>query len=122
MKGNPYRKDGQVLKRHHDHLNGHHAARRTKNLTRFVIAATACCLITHPAFAQGTGNIQSFADSIKEFVTGTFAKSVAIIAIAVTGYRFFTGRASAGPLIAVVGGCFLIFGASWFLDQIVGGG
>lgn len=111
-----------MLTRHHEHLNGQKDyARRKKNLTRLAIAIVATFLIAEPAFAQGTGNIQSFADSIKSFVTGTFAKSVAVIAIAVTGYRFFTGRASAGPLIAVVGGCFLIFGASWFLDQIVGG-
>jgi type IV secretion system protein VirB2 len=46
---------------------------------------------------------------------------VAVIAVAVCGYRFFSGRASAGPLIAVIGGICLIFGASWVLQQITGG-
>lgn len=109
-----------MLKRHHEHLNGHYNSARTKkNLTTLAVAVVASCLVAAPAYAQGTGDVQGFVDSIKEFVTGTFAKSVAVIAIAVTGYRFFTGRASAGPLVAVIGGCFLIFGASWLLDQIV---
>jgi type IV secretory pathway VirB2 component (pilin) len=74
-----------------------------------------------PALAAGTSDIQSFVDSIKDWLTGDLAKSVAVIAIAVTGYRFFTGRASAGPLIAVVGGIFLIFGSAWLLSKITGG-
>ena len=75
-----------------------------------------------PALAAGTSDIQTFVDSIKDWLTGDLAKSVAVIAIAVTGYRFFTGRASAGPLLAVIGGVFLIFGSSWLLGKITGQG
>lgn len=72
--------------------------------------------------AQASGaSIQTFADNIKSFLTGAFAKTAAVIAVAVTGFRFFTGRASAGPLLAVLGGIFLIFGATWVLDQVTGG-
>ncbi|NIJ09360.1 type IV secretion system protein VirB2 [Sphingomonas vulcanisoli] len=83
-----------------------------------IIAVTSAS----PAIAAGTADIQSFVDSIKDWLTGDLAKSVAVIAIAVTGYRFFTGRASAGPLIAVVGGIFLIFGSAWLLSKITGNG
>ncbi len=89
----------------------------------WVLVACATVLIADPALAQssGTGSIQSFADNVKAFLTGTFAKTVAVIALAATGFRFFTGRASAEPLLAVIGGIFLIFGATWLLNQTTGG-
>lgn len=87
----------------------------------WAIAAIAVLTIATPAMAAGTADIQSFVDNIKGWLTGSIAKSVAVIAVAVCGYRFFSGRASAGPLVAVIGGICLIFGASWVLEQITGG-
>jgi type IV secretion system protein VirB2 len=68
--------------------------------------------------ANAAIDLQSAIDSIKDFITGTFAKSAAVIALAFQGYRFYTGRASAGGLIAVIGGCFLIFGADWIMTKL----
>lgn len=87
----------------------------------WTLAVVATCFVASPALAAGTADIQSFVDNIKSWLTGTIAKSVSVIAVAVCGYRFFTGRASAGPLIAVLAGIMLIFGASWVLDQVTGG-
>ena len=84
------------------------------------LVALVALTSTEPAFAQ-TANIQSFADNIKTWLTGTLAKSVAVIAVAVCGYRFFSGRASAGPLVAVLGGIALIFGAEYVLTTMTGG-
>ena len=89
--------------------------------TFWVVAIVAALTISSPAMAQGTTDIQGFVDNIKSWLTGSIAKSVAVIAVAVCGYRFFSGRASAGPLVAVIGGICLIFGASWVLTQITGG-
>jgi type IV secretory pathway VirB2 component (pilin) len=86
------------------------------------ILALAIGLISLPSplWAQGTSDIQGFVDNIKSWLTGSLAKSAAVIALAVCGYRFFTGRASAGPLIAVIGGICLIWGADWVVSQITG--
>ncbi|WP_174291042.1 TrbC/VirB2 family protein [Sphingomonas bacterium] len=86
----------------------------------WALAIVAATTLSSPAMAQST-DIQGFVDNIKSWLTGSVAKSVAVIAVAVCGYRFFSGRASAGPLVAVIGGICLIFGASWVLTQITGG-
>ena len=86
----------------------------------WALVALVALTSTEPAFAQ-TANIQSFVDNIKSWLTGPLAKSVAVIAVAVCGYRFFTGRASAGPLIAVLAGIALIFGADYVLTTMTGG-
>ena len=86
----------------------------------WALAIAAALTVSTPAMAQST-DIQGFVDNIKGWLTGSIAKSVAVIAVAVCGYRFFSGRASAGPLVAVIGGICLIFGASWVLQQITGG-
>jgi len=86
----------------------------------WALVALVTLTSTEPAFAQ-TANIQSFVDNIKSWLTGPLAKSVAVIAVAVCGYRFFTGRASAGPLIAVLAGIALIFGADYVLTTMTGG-
>ena len=86
----------------------------------WALAIVAAMTLSSPAMAQST-DIQGFVDNIKSWLTGSVAKSVAVIAVAVCGYRFFSGRASAGPLVAVIGGICLIFGASWVLTQITGG-
>ncbi|WP_267382232.1 MULTISPECIES: TrbC/VirB2 family protein [unclassified Sphingomonas] len=96
-----------------------HSALRSPAFWALAIVATLT--LTSPAMAQGTTDIQGFVDNIKGWLTGSIAKSVAVIAVAVCGYRFFSGRASAGPLVAVIGGICLIFGASWVLTQITGG-
>ena len=87
----------------------------------WALVIVAAMTFSSPATAQGTTDIQGFVDNIKGWLTGNIAKSAAVIAVAVCGYRFFHGRASAGPLVAVIGGICLIFGSSWVLDQITGG-
>ncbi len=86
----------------------------------WAMVALVTLTATEPAHAQ-TANIQSFADNIKSWLTGALAKSIAVIALAVCGYRFFSGRASAGPLVAVLGGIALIFGADYILNTMTGG-
>lgn len=86
----------------------------------WALVALVTLTSAEPAFAQ-TANIQSFVDNIKGWLTGSLAKSVAVIAVAVCGYRFFSGRASAAPLVAVLAGIALIFGADYVLTTMTGG-
>jgi type IV secretion system protein VirB2 len=74
-----------------------------------------------PAHAQGADGITSMAENIKTWLTGTFAKTIAVIAVVIVGFMFFTGRASLGLLVTVIVGIFIVFSAQWIVDTITGG-
>ena len=75
-----------------------------------------------PAFAQAASlePLENLADFIVEFMTGTFATSVAIIAVASLGYLGFTGRLRWGVAGSVIVGIVLIFGAAAIVEAIQG--
>ena len=86
-------------------------------LLAFAIAALAI----EPAFAQGDLEpLENLADFVVGFLTGTFARSVAIIAVAVLGYMGLTGRLRWGIAGGIIAGIALIFGAATIVDAISG--
>ncbi len=72
------------------------------------------------AMAQGSGlePLENLADFVVEFLTGPFARSVAIIAVAILGYLGLTGRLRWGIAGSIIVGIALIFGAATLVDAI----
>ena len=85
------------------------------------LALLVSMLLSDPAHAQGADGITSMAENIKTWPTGTFAKTIAVIAVVIVGFMFFTGRASLGLLVTVIVGIFIVFSAQWIVDTITGG-
>ena len=85
------------------------------------VALLVSMLLSDPAHAQGADGITSMAENIKTWLTGTFAKTIAVIAVVIVGFMFFTGRASLGLLVTVIVGIFIVFSAQWIVDTITGG-
>lgn len=85
------------------------------------MALLVSMVLSDPAHAQGADGITSMAENIKTWLTGTFAKTIAVIAVVIVGFMFFTGRASLGLLVTVIVGIFIVFSAQWIVDTITGG-
>lgn len=93
-----------------------------------IIAILVLFIIPEIAFAQGTGGggggggfLDSFTglfDAIGELLTTVWARAIGIIAIAVTGYLFFTGRLEMRWAAAVILGIIFVFGAPAIVDSI----
>ncbi|SEJ81175.1 type IV secretion system protein VirB2 [Sphingobium sp. AP50] len=92
-----------------------------KSLALMALLVSVSMLISDPAHAQSADGITSMAENIKTWLTGTFAKTVAVIAVVIVGFMFFTGRASLGLLVTVIVGIFIVFSAQWIVDTITGG-
>ena len=86
-----------------------------------VLIAALGALAPDAAFAPGTDGITSMAQNILDWLQGSFAKTVATIAVIIVGFMFFTGRASMQLFVTVVIGIFIVFSAGWIVDQITGG-
>jgi len=86
-----------------------------------LLAFLVSALLSDPAHAQGADGITSMAENIKTWLTGAFAKTIAVIAVVIVGFMFFTGRASLGLLVTVIVGIFIVFSAQWIVDTITGG-
>jgi type IV secretion system protein VirB2 len=90
-------------------------------LALFAVACLVSIVLTDPAYAQAADGVTSMAENIKTWLTGTFAKTIAVIAVVIVGFMFFTGRASLGLLVTVIVGIFIVFSAQWIVDTITGG-
>lgn len=90
-------------------------------LTAFALLGTMLVAST-PAYAQsgGGGDLTSFLQNLVNLLTGTVGKSIAVLAIAITGIGWMLGAASARTAGAVIVGVMLVFSASWIVGQIVG--
>jgi type IV secretory pathway VirB2 component (pilin) len=66
-----------------------------------------------PAYAQ---NLESFATKVRGLLSSTLLRTLAVIAVIVTGLLWFTGRASTAILVTVIIGIAIVFSA----DSIVG--
>lgn len=65
------------------------------------------------AYAQ---NLESFASNVRGLLSSTLLRTLAVIAVIVTGLLWFTGRASTVVLVTVIIGIAIVFSA----DSIVG--
>ncbi len=77
-------------------------------------------LLSEPAWAQELAPLENVVDFLVGFLTGAFARSVAIIAVAVLGYLGLTGRLRWGVAGSVIVGIALIFGAATIVDAVSG--
>ena len=92
-----------------------------RTLAIIAMALVVSMLLSDPAHAQAADGITSMAENIKTWLTGTFARTVAVIAVVIVGFMFFTGRASLGLLVTIIVGIFIVFSAQWIVDTITGG-
>ena len=87
---------------------------------RIVFSVLLLLALSKPALAQELAPLENIADFIVNFLTGAFARSVAIIAVAVLGYLGLTGRLRWGVAGSVIAGIAIIFGAVTIVDAISG--
>lgn len=84
--------------------------------------AMACVSMPDLAHAQVTLEpAERFADTVRDFMTGPFARTVGAIAVAFIGYRWFTGRMELGKALTIAGGIILVLGAVAIVDFIDAG-
>ena len=84
------------------------------------VGLIAAVFITSPVLAQELAPLENVLDFLVNFMTGTFARSAAIIAVAVLGYLGLTGRLRWGIAGSVIVGIALIFGAATIVDAVSG--
>ena len=73
-----------------------------------------------PALARDLAPLENVVDFLVKFLTGAFARSVAIIAVAVLGYLGLSGRLRWAIAGSVIIGIALIFGATSIVDALSG--
>lgn len=90
-------------------------ARRSAILWRvaLALAVIVSSFSPDPAYAQ---NLESFASNVRGLLSSTLLRTLAVIAVIVTGLLWFTGRASTTVLVTVIIGIAIVFSA----DSIVG--
>ena len=93
-----------------------------KTNTNYLIAATLimAALMPQAAYAQ-LAPVDTAAQTILDFMTGVFATTAGAIAIAVIGYRWFTGRMEMGKALTIVAGIVLVLGAVQVVSFISAG-
>ncbi len=70
-----------------------------------------------PAYAQ---NLESFASKVRGLLSSTLLRTLAVIAVIVTGLLWFTGRASTAILVTVIIGIAIVFSADAIVGAIAG--
>ena len=98
---------------------------QAKSLVKFALVAGACMLALEPSIAAAGmdgGVMTSFEDGITiltKWMTGTIAKSVAILAIVVLGFMALAGKLQMETAGKVILGIVLIFSASQIVSLLV---
>lgn len=83
-----------------------------------LVAAMAVTLANpDPAYAQ---NLESFASKVRGLLSSTLLRTLAVIAVIVTGLLWFTGRASTAVLVTVIIGIAIVFSADAIVGAIAG--
>ena len=84
-------------------------------------ALTAAIIISivnpDPVYAQ---NLESFASKVRGILSSTLLRTLAVIAVIVTGLLWFTGRASTQVLVTVIIGIAIVFSADAIVGAIAG--
>ena len=81
------------------------------------MAAIISIAIPDPAYAQ---NLESFAGKVRGLLSSTLLRTLAVIAVIVTGLLWFTGRASTAVLVTVIIGIAIVFSADAIVGAIAG--
>lgn len=98
-----------------------------KREARFVLTSALLCLIAlepsvvaAAADANAFGNIENVATRILGFVTGTFGRTVATIAVVVLGMMAMFGKLAWDHAIKVIFGIAIVFGAASIINALGG--
>lgn len=84
-----------------------------------VSAVLALAMVApEPAHAQ---NLESFAQNVRGILSSTLLRTLAVIAVIVTGLLWFLGRASTQILVTVIIGIAIVFSADAIVGAIAGG-
>lgn len=70
------------------------------------------------AQAQDLTPVNNFATTIRDFMTGAFARIAGAIAIAFIGYRWFSGRMELRRALTIAAGIVLVLGAVSVVDFV----
>lgn len=94
---------------------------RVQNLTIIAVAGIVLLYSTE-AFAQTAlfDSGTNFLNALQNLLTSTWARIIAIIAVAFLGFAWMFGRISLQLVVAVTGGVILVFGAPAIVDSIAG--
>lgn len=80
-------------------------------------AAIVSIALPDPAYAQ---NLESFASKVRGLLSSTLLRTLAVIAVIVTGLLWLTGRASTPVLVTVIIGIAIVFSADAIVGAIAG--
>ena len=99
-----------------------------KQVSKFMLSSALVCLVAlEPSVALAAagnaafGNIENVATRILSFVTGTFGRTVATIAVVVLGMMAMFGKLAWDHAIKVIFGIAIVFGAASVIDALSGG-
>jgi type IV secretory pathway VirB2 component (pilin) len=81
------------------------------------VATAVSLAFPDPAYAQ---NLESFASKVRALLSSTLLRTLAVIAVIVTGLLWFTGRASTAVLVTVIIGIAIVFSADAIVGAIAG--
>lgn len=91
-----------------------------ENIRKYSLVAIAgfilSCLAIEPTFAQGLAGIEGVLQNVQNTLTGTLAKTIAIIAVVFVGFAWMFGYLDLRKAMYCVVGIAIVFGA----PQIVG--
>lgn len=73
------------------------------------------------AAAESIEGVETIANTILGFLTGPIATAAGAIAIAIVGYRWFSGRMEMGKAVATVAGIVLVIGSVQIVNFIRSG-
>lgn len=92
-----------------------------KRAARFVLTSALVCMVAiEPSIAAAFGNIETVATNLLTFVTGTFGRTVATIAVVVLGMMAMFGKLAWDHAIKVIFGIAIVFGAAGVIDAMTG--
>jgi type IV secretory pathway VirB2 component (pilin) len=93
--------------------------KQTALLWSAALAITIIVSLAFPdtAYAQ---NLESFASKVRGLLSSTLLRTLAVIAVIVTGLLWFTGRASTAVLVTVIIGIAIVFSADAIVGAIAG--
>lgn len=87
--------------------------------TRMLTLMLMCFMVIMPEFVMAEP-WDDIADKIVSVLTGGFARTCAIIAVAACGYRWWVGKMTMEVAGGVIGGIIVVFGAASIVDFVAG--
>jgi type IV secretion system protein VirB2 len=85
------------------------------------VSALLVPMLANAQVVGGGSDPSTILQAIVTWITGPFGQSVAVLALIGAGLAFFFGRFGIFHLVSIVGGLVLVFGASYLVQQFLGG-